>query len=386
MILGHKMIITDKVRTGAYQKAILETVKEGDVVVDLGTGSGILAFFACQAGARRVYAIEKEEIIEVAKVIARSNGLKKRIVFIKDVSTEVILPEKVDVIVSELIGYFAIEENLLHFIPDARDRFLKAKGALIPSSIEMILAPVEAPDICKQIDFCTENVYGVNFLPVRDITINHLYVDIGPVNPKGYLSTPLSIKKIDFYKAEGEIHLDSTVSFEAKRPGTLHGLVGWFEAQLSKNIILSTAPDKPATHWKNAFFPIEKPVAVLEADTIEVNIRAIPRGKNIIWSWGCKVLGKNRSLVKANFEHSTWRSSIFSEDTLAKQSIDFSPSLNETGKIELFILSLCNGETTVQKIAEELYKQYPQTYNSIGKALSKVGKLLNKRSFAPSEE
>ncbi len=372
------MMITDRVRTGAYQKAILKTVKKGDVVVDLGTGSGILAFFACQAGAKRVYAIEKEEIIEVAKEIARANEFQKRIVFIKDVSTEVSLPEKVDVIVSELIGSFAIEENLLHFIPDARDRFLKQEGVLIPSSIEMFLAPVEASGIYKQIDFCTENVCGINFLPVRDITINQFYVDIEPVNPKGYLSTPLSINKIDFYKLDGEIYLDSTLSFKVKKAGTLHGLVGWFEAQLSKNIMLSTAPDKPVTHWKNIFFPVGKPVAVLEADTIEVDIKAIPRGKNIVWSWGGKILGKNRSLVRANFEHSTWRSSLFSEDTLAKHSIDFSPSLNETGKIELFILGRYNGKNTIQKIACELCEQYPETYNNLRKALIKVGKTVKK--------
>ena len=383
MVVGHKMMIADRVRTGAYQKAILETVREGDTVVDLGTGTGILAFFACQAGARRVYAIERGEIIEVAKEIARANGLEKRIVFIKDVSTEVSLPEKVDVIISELIGCFALEENLLHFIPDARDRFLEPKGILIPSSIQMFLVPIEASDTYEEIDFCTGNVYGVNFLPVRETTINSSYNEWA--DPRGFLSSPLSINKIDFYELDGEIRLDSAISFEAKRPGTLHGLVGWFEAQLSKDIVLSTAPDKPVTHWENTFFPVRKPVVVLEGDSIEVNFRAIPEGKNIIWSWGVKVLGKNGSLARASFEHSTWRRSIFSKGSLTKQSINFSPSLNETGKIELFILSLCDGKTTVQKIAKELCEQYPQTYDRIEKALSKVNKVVKNRSLAPSE-
>ncbi|MCK4244329.1 MAG: 50S ribosomal protein L11 methyltransferase [Candidatus Omnitrophica bacterium] len=383
MILGHKMMITDRIRTNAYQRAILEMVKEGDVVVDLGTGTGILAFFACQAGAKKVYAIEREEIIETAKEIARANGLEERIVFIKDVSTEVNLPKKVDVIVSELLGCFAIEENLLHFIPDARDRFLKPEGILIPSSVEMFLAPMEVSNIYKEIDFCTENVYGVNFLPVREMTINHSYIE--SVDPKGLLSTPLSIKKIDFYNLNGQPHLDSTVSFEVKKSGTLHGLVGWFEAQLSQKVSLSTAPDAPITHWKNTFFPIQRPITVKSGvDTIEVSIRAIPREKRIIWIWRVKVLerqAKNESLVKADFEHSTWRSSLFSKETLAKHSIDSSPSLNESGKVELFILGRCNGKRTVRQIAEELCKYYPQIYNNIEKAILKVSKAVRNHSL-----
>ncbi|MDI6840882.1 MAG: 50S ribosomal protein L11 methyltransferase [bacterium] len=125
MVIGHKVIIEDKVRCEAYQKAIRQVVKNGNIVADIGTGSGLLAYFAIQAGAGKVYAVEKSEIIEDAKRIAIANGWDDKIVFIKGVSTEVELPEKVDVIVLEVIGYFALEENLLKYISDAKKRFLK---------------------------------------------------------------------------------------------------------------------------------------------------------------------------------------------------------------------------------------------------------------------
>ena len=105
--IGHKALIADAIRTTAYQKAIFETVKDGDIVVDLGTGTGILACFACQSGAKKVYAIEKKKIIELAKEVARANNLEEKIVFVGDASTEVTLPEKADVLISELIGTFA---------------------------------------------------------------------------------------------------------------------------------------------------------------------------------------------------------------------------------------------------------------------------------------
>ena len=151
-IFSQKPMIADKVRMEAYRKAIHKVVNKGDVVADIGTGSGILAFFSIQAGAKKVYAIEQNKIIEEAEELAKFNGLEKKIVFIKERSDRVELPEKVDVIISELIGYFGLEENLLHFKINARERFLKPGGKLVPAWIELYLVPVEAEKIWKEND------------------------------------------------------------------------------------------------------------------------------------------------------------------------------------------------------------------------------------------
>ena len=108
-IFGHRRMLADRVRMTAYQKAIREIVKDGDVVADIGTGSGVLAFFAIQAGASKVFAIESNEIIEDAERLARINGLEEKVVFIHGESDQVDLPEKVDVIISEIIGEFGLE-------------------------------------------------------------------------------------------------------------------------------------------------------------------------------------------------------------------------------------------------------------------------------------
>ena len=137
-IIDHQFILADRVRLDAYRRAIFEVVKKGDVVADLGTGSGILALFAASAGAKRVYAIEQGDIIEQAKQVARSNHhLKGEIVFVNDRSDKVSLPEKADVVLSELIGSFGLEENL-HFLQlHARDRFLRPGGKMIPDWMEL---------------------------------------------------------------------------------------------------------------------------------------------------------------------------------------------------------------------------------------------------------
>jgi protein arginine N-methyltransferase 1 len=371
--IGYKALIADSARTGAYQRAISETVKYGDVVVDLGTGTGILAFFACQAGAKKVYAIEKQEIIEVAREIARANNLEKRIVFIRDISTEVTLPEKADVLLSELIGNFAYTENLLHFVLDARDRFLKKNGALIPSSINLFIVPVEAPKIYDEAAFWNQNLYGINFLPVHKVNINSLHQC--QIEADSFLSRPVLIKQIDLNKIRepDELYLDKTASFVVDRPGILHGLAGWFDIHLSENVLLSTSPASPVTHWESTFFPIEKPIKVAKGDAVGAGVTAAPWQGDIAYSW--KVEAGN-----VRFSHSTVQTSLLSAENLLNRSVDFVPSLSGGGEVDFFILSLFNGKNTVQKIACELCKQYPGTYNNLRKALTRVGKTVKRYS------
>jgi protein arginine N-methyltransferase 1 len=371
--IGHTALIADSARTGAYQRAISETVKDGDVVVDLGTGTGILAFFACQAGAKKVYAIEKQEIIEVAREIARVNNLEKRIAFIRDVSTEVTLPEKADVLLSELIGNFVYSENLIHFVLDARDRFLKKDGALIPSSINLFIVPVEAPKIYDEVAFYNQNLYGIDFLPAHKVNINSPHQC--QIETESFLSRPAPIKQIDFNKIREpyELYLDKTVSFVVDRPGILHGLAGWFDIHLSKNVLLSTSLALPVTHWESTFFPVEKPTKVAMGDTVKAGVTAAPWQGDIAYSWNVEV-------GKVRFSHSTVQTSLLSAEDLLSRSVDFAPSLSGGGEVVFFILSRCNGKNTIQKIARELCEQYPETYNNLRKALIKVGKTVKKFS------
>ncbi len=138
----HRHYLADEVRVSAFRQAIAQVVKPGDIVLDLGAGTGILGLLACQAGARRIYSIEEGAIIELARQLFEINGYQDRVVFIKDLSMRVDLPEKVDVVIADQIG-FGPEFGLLDSLSDARDRFLKTGGRLIPARVDLFLAPVE---------------------------------------------------------------------------------------------------------------------------------------------------------------------------------------------------------------------------------------------------
>ena len=144
----HREMLADLDRVNAFRTALSEAVHPGDVVLDIGTGTGLLAIFAIQLGASRVYAIEQGDIVNVAEEVVAKNGISnEQIRFLKGHSSQVELPERVDLVVAELIGSFGLEESIIPVLSDARERFLKPGGRLLPSWLDLYVAPTEEGEI-----------------------------------------------------------------------------------------------------------------------------------------------------------------------------------------------------------------------------------------------
>jgi precorrin-6B methylase 2 len=271
---NYYQMLSDKVRMESFRKAIQKSVRRGDVVVDLGAGTGILGIWALQAGASRVYAIEQSDSIELAREIAKVNGCVDRIDFIKANSLEVELDQKADVLVSETLGSFAIDENLLRFLPDARQRLLKPGGRILPSALRLFAAPVEAPEIWDKVDFWHRRPGGVDFSPAFELFSRKILIET--VEHRQLLSTTAELESIELdawqsseYRWRGYFHI--------QRKGILHGVAGWFEAELAGQW-LSTAPDHPKTHWKQAFFPFREPISVVRGDVLDWSVHVTGLG------------------------------------------------------------------------------------------------------------
>ena len=136
----HRTMICDRVRTEAFRRAIDAVVRPGDIVLDVGAGSGILSVFAARAGAARVYAVERTTIAVVAHELAAANGVADTVRVIQGEVEDVELPERVDVIVSEWLGGFGIDEGMLAPVITARDRWLEPGGVMIPRSVTALTA------------------------------------------------------------------------------------------------------------------------------------------------------------------------------------------------------------------------------------------------------
>jgi len=246
-------MLTDPVRLGAFRRAIEETVRPGDVVLDLGAGLGILSFLAVRAGAARVYAVEKDDCIDLAQKVAGDNGIADKIVFLKENSLNVELPELADVLVSETLGSFGVDENSLTFVADARERLLKQGARMIPERVRPWLVPVEIPGV-NAIEEPWRDIEGFDFLGAIRETMDRM--GMVSVEVHQMLAEPQALDWLDFRSALPELRKEE-LSFESRRAGIVDGLAGWFEVELCPGVSFATAPDAPETHWQQAFFPAE---------------------------------------------------------------------------------------------------------------------------------
>ena len=268
---------------GAYAAALRRVVRADSVVMDLGCGPGVFAVLACKLGARRVYAVEPENVIGLAREIAEANGCIDRVEFFEKLSTEITLPEPADVIISDLRGVLPWFEQHIPAIVDARARLLAPRGVLIPHRDILWAALVEAPSqYAELVDPWKDNAFGLDLSAgTRLITNNWRKTHI---DPEQFLAEPVCWTTIDYYEVESpDIH--ARVSWQATRNGVAHGVAVWFDSELVDGIRISNHPAAPKMIYGTGFFPFPRPVEVKEGERIELRLAADLVQDGYVWRW-----------------------------------------------------------------------------------------------------
>lgn len=277
----HDLMLNDHIRMAAFREAIAESVRPGMTVLDLGTGTGVLARWALEAGAARVYGIDLNETVLRAAVDQLTEaGYGDRFVPLCDLSYQVTLPERVDLIVSEIMGNLVDNEDCVTILNDARKRFLKPGGAMLPRRVESYLVPVGAEHAHDRVRR-RDHQAGADPGEVDDALLRRgvnspfdLYYDT--ILPAAtYLATPrvLRLHRLDEDTSpEYAEHLGFTVS----APGLLTGFKGYFIATLSDHVTLDIAGDDitgrtTSDSWKHCYLPIEEPIAVRPHDRVRLD-------------------------------------------------------------------------------------------------------------------
>ncbi len=277
----HAEMIADPIRTDSYRSAILEQSQliKGKVVMDVGAGTGILSIFCVQAGAAKVYAIEASEAYILAEAVVKENNMHDKIHIIHNKVEDVELTEKVDVIVSEVMGTFLLAENVYPSVLVARDRFLKPDGIMIPSKASMYLAPFSDTEYMNKILSFWDTVpqkYGVSMSHVKPLAQRFFTKDARLIYKpsKSVIAQRNEITQIDFQTVtvDDVVNVKSCFDFTCSRTETVHGFLGWFDVKLSDNRILSTSPDEPETHWKHCVLYVDKPFTVNNGSKISGNL------------------------------------------------------------------------------------------------------------------
>lgn len=378
-IIDYGSMIADTIRMDAYSQALRQAIKLGDLVLDIGAGTGIFSLLACRLGARQVIAIEPNDAIQVARQGASDNGCSDRICFIQDLSTRVTLPERVDVIISDLRGVLPLHEHHLPALIDARERLLAPGGCLLPKQDTLWAAVVEAPELYQCYDTRWANSeLGFDLRAARPYVINTWRK--GRVTPDQCLTEPQRWATIDYWTVE-KPNVQGTLTWQVMKAGLGHGLNVWFDATLADGITFSNAPTAPKAIYGAAFFPWSQPVDLVVGDVVTVFLAADLVDGDYIWRWETQVLTQgNPKAIKATFKQSTFYGTPLAPAQLQKRAASYVPRLATAGEIDRWILQQMDGQQSIAAIAQSVSARYPQHFSRPGQALTHVGTLAQKYS------
>lgn len=285
LIEFHRNMLADKVRNDAFYRALKKVIKPGKTTVaDIGAGTGVLGMMAAKLGAKKVYLYEFGEIFHVGKRIIEENKIKN-CEFIQEHSTSIIDPPKVDVVVSEVLGNFAFEENMISTIQDAK-RFLKPGGIIIPSHVEQYMAPVTSPKFFKELSAWDDVGFDIDFSMAKLMSFNNLYVR--SFKPSDLLDSGKSAQcwdDVDFRKTNSNTR-SGKAKWKAKKPTKIYGVAVWWNCKLVPGIELSTSPSSARTHWEQLYFPVMEEISMKAGDVLEAKIHtstSYESGSDVVW-------------------------------------------------------------------------------------------------------
>ncbi|CAD6225213.1 unnamed protein product [Miscanthus lutarioriparius] len=281
----HEEMLKDVVRTKTYQNVISQNsfLIKDKVVLDVGAGTGILSLFCAKAGAKHVYAIECSQMADMAKEIVKSNGYSDVITVIKGKVEEIELPvPKVDVIISEWMGYFLLFENMLNTVLYARDKWLVDGGVVLPDKTSLRLTAIEDAEYKEdKIEFWN-NVYGFDMSCIKKQAMMEPLVDT--VDANQIVTNCQLLKTMDISKmTPGDMSFTVPFKLVAERNDYIHALVAYFDVSFTKCHKLmgfSTGPRSKATHWKQTVLYLEDVITICQGETLMGSMTVTPNKNN----------------------------------------------------------------------------------------------------------
>lgn len=336
----HRVMLSDNIRTLSYREAIFRNpgLIKGKIVLDVGCGTGIISLFAAKCGAKRVYAVEKSSICKYARQIFEKNGFSDTIILIEKMMEEVNendIPEKIDVIVSEWMGFCLLFESMLPSVIYARDKFMKPPKPPIeisssdPITIEMIQSDKMAEELSKSksiqlpedniskpnkdetisnFNYGTmfpsrarlyitaiedyeyfhrkicfwDDIFGFNFKTIKNWSLIEPLIETCP--EKQIITDDSMLIEFDLNRVQKEdLSFSAPFKLNPLEPISFHAFVVWFDVFFDgpeATILLSTSPFEQKTHWAQTIFYLKDPIQLNEDSLIEGTFEMHPNEKN----------------------------------------------------------------------------------------------------------
>lgn len=274
-ISSHLRMIWDEQRCHSYATAISRAIKPGDVVIDFGCGLGIWSMIAAKAGASRVYAIEAvDDMADMAKALIAENNLSDRIAVIHANAESVDLPEKADCLISELMNGAGFNEYDGEPLMKVRDRFLKPGGRMIPQRIRHVVRLCHLQTEFTPADGCwADGMYGLTWHAVKDFSSASSTAT--ELRNYAWVSSPHVWWDLDLLRddlSDNQYRDGIPAQWEIQTATTVQSVAAYFEADLDDNIMLSTSPEAPFTHWMHTLFSFPRALDVRAGDRLSVKV------------------------------------------------------------------------------------------------------------------
>lgn len=269
----HFAMLNDELRAQTYDKAIRAAVRPGDVVLDIGTGSGLLAMLAARAGAAHVYTCESVGVIaQKAREIIAANQLSDRISVLEKRSTDLVpgtdFPEKADVLISEIVDRNLIGEGVIPTLEHALTVLTKPNARVLPQSGRLYIGAFECAEL--------HTAYNASEVAGFDVSLFNEFSPCGSnnlMNLNGYTLNPLSEPATAFEFCFTKPHFaarENTIAVNGIRAGVLHGLVAWFQLSVDDSCIIDNSPWRTGNHWSHEVCLLDMPRPLKPGDTIQV--------------------------------------------------------------------------------------------------------------------
>ena len=251
-------LLSHKSRLDKFKTSIRHVVTEDSIVIDIGTGSGVLAILAAKSGASRVIALDiNENSIEYARAVAKQNGVDDRIVFVQSHFSDYYPDERADVVICEMLSSMMLVEQQIPAALHAKNHLLKKGGSLLPHKVDIYIVPVECDAMHQRWTFS-----DISFIPLPQTFDRNQATDLSDI---------ALVKAFDFTANDIDTEVDISVSFNIVDDGTITGFAGMFEACLLPDIRLTMEDG-----WRDLYLPLRKSMNTKKGDTLQVHLKFNP--------------------------------------------------------------------------------------------------------------
>lgn len=349
VLAEHICYLTLPGRNDLFRRAISAKVKDGDLIADLGCGVGVLGIFCLEQGAHHCWGIDSSAAIHLARESMDRAGLADRYTAIPGSTFRTDLPQPVDVIICDHVGFMGFDYGIIRLMRDARRRFLKPGGAMIPQALDLMVAPVSS-DTCRATalkwvgERVPEAYHWVDAL-AHNRRYSHNFV------PSELIGHGAHIGHIDFAADEpGFFRFEA--SLRIARAGRFDGFAGWFDCLLAEGVRMTNSPLDPASIQRaQAFFPARESFAVDVGDEVRITLRF--RADDDVISWTIAPPGGS-----AVHRLSTFNATILAPADLVRDQ-GRALALNPVGEARAFVLSQVDGVRSGEAIIASVLAERP---------------------------